>query len=238
MKGVSKIKDIFSKYKNFFIGKSRSKKSNEAEADSLALVSKDEKKSKGVKNKRKIENMVTFIVLLVITVIMINKIIKSDSKSGKDSKSSSSYKTFVDSKINTNSVEVSNMEVETNLEKELEEILSKMQGVGDVKVLVTYSQTSQIVPIYNESNKSSSTKEDDSEGGSRHISESDSTKEVVLDSNNDIITESVLFPKIEGAIVMAKGANNVEIKNNIIQAVCAVTGLSSHKVQVFELNDN
>ena len=118
----------------------------------------------------------------------------------------------------------------------MEEILTKMECVGEVKVLVTYSQTSQIVPIYNESNKSSSTKEDDSEGGSRNISESDTTREVVLDSNNDIITESVVLPKIEGAIVMAKGAKDVEVKNNIIQAVCAVTGLSSHKVQVFELS--
>ncbi len=71
--------------------------------------------------------------------------------------------------------------------------------------------------------------------GTRHQEENDNTKEVVLDSNNNIITESIVLPKIEGAIVMAEGAENIEIKNNIIQAVCAVTGLASHKVQVFEL---
>lgn len=71
--------------------------------------------------------------------------------------------------------------------------------------------------------------------GTREQSDSEISKEVVLDSNNDVITESIILPKIEGAIVMAEGAENIQIKNNIIQAVCAVTGLPSHKVQVFEL---
>ena len=43
-------------------------------------------------------------------------------------------------------------------------------------------------------------------------------------------------PKIEGAIITAKGANNADIKANIIQAVEAVTGLATHKIQVFEMN--
>ena len=43
-------------------------------------------------------------------------------------------------------------------------------------------------------------------------------------------------PKIEGAIITAKGANNAEVKNNIIQAVEAVTGLATHKIQVFEMS--
>ena len=44
------------------------------------------------------------------------------------------------------------------------------------------------------------------------------------------------MPKVEGAIVLAEGANDASIKNNIILAVEAVTGLSTHKIQVFEMN--
>ena len=40
---------------------------------------------------------------------------------------------------------------------------------------------------------------------------------------------------MEGAIVTATGAGNASIKNNIVQAVEAVTGLASHKIQVFEM---
>lgn len=235
---MSKIKDIFSKYKKIIFKTSNNEQNDDSEAEELALVKKDEKKTKGVKNKKKIENIATFIVILIITVIMINRIIKDDTKDDSKNKSSSQYKQFVDNDSKNDTTAVANISVQTDLERELEEILTKMQGVGEVKVLITYSQTSQIVPIYNETNRSSSTKEEDSSGGTRHSSESDIKKEVVMDSNNDIITESVMLPKIEGAIVMAKGADKIEVKNNIIQAVCAVTGLSSHKVQVFEINSD
>ena len=50
------------------------------------------------------------------------------------------------------------------------------------------------------------------------------------------ITQKVIQPKIEGAIITAKGASNVNVKTNIIQAVEAVTGLAVHKIQVFEMN--
>lgn len=230
---MSIIKDIFSKYKKIFFKSSSNDNKNNSEADEEGLI--DAKKTKGAKNKKKIENIATFIVILIITVIMINNILKEDD-SGKN-ETSTQYKQLVDNTDET-SMAVADISVQTDLERELEDILTKMDGVGEVEVLVTYSQTSRVVPVYNETNRNSSTKEEDSEGGTRLLSESDTTKEVVLDSNNDIITESVMLPEIEGAIVMAKGASNIEIKNNIIQAVSAVTGLATHKVQVFEISSN
>ena len=45
------------------------------------------------------------------------------------------------------------------------------------------------------------------------------------------------MPKVEGAIIIAEGGENVTIKSNIIQAVSAVTGLPSHKIQVFKMTN-
>lgn len=228
---MSIIKDIFSKYKKI-IFKSSNNNENSSKTDEESLI--DIKKTKGAKNKKKIENIATFIVILIITVIMINNILKEDTNKNE---TSNQYKQLVDNDNNKETVTaVANINVQSDLEGDLEEILKKMQGVGDVKVLITYSQTSKVNPIYNETNRNSSSKEEDAEGGTRLVSESDISKEVVLDSNNNIITESIQMPEIEGAIVMAKGAQDIEIKNNIIQAVCAVTGLSTHKVQVFEMS--
>ena len=50
------------------------------------------------------------------------------------------------------------------------------------------------------------------------------------------ITQKVIMPKMEGAIITAEGASNVNIKTNIIQAVSAATGLSTYRIQVFEMN--
>lgn len=45
------------------------------------------------------------------------------------------------------------------------------------------------------------------------------------------------MPKVEGAIVIAKGANDINIKASITEAVAAVTGVAQYKVQVFEMNN-
>ncbi len=52
------------------------------------------------------------------------------------------------------------------------------------------------------------------------------------------ITQKEVSPKIEGAIIIAEGAGNIDIKQNIISATQAVTGLLSHKVQVFEMESS
>ena len=138
----------------------------------------------------------------------------------------------------TNKIDTSTTQSD-DLAEQLELILSKIQGVGDVNVFVNYSQTSEVVAMYNETTKTSNTEENDTSGGIRKIQETDSQKDIIYQEQNGEktpITQKVIQPKVEGAIITAKGAGNTEIKANIIQAVEAVTGLATHKIQVFEMN--
>ena len=133
-----------------------------------------------------------------------------------------------------------NVQLTDNLEEKLENILGKIQGVGAVKVCINYSESSEVVAMYNESSKVSNTEESDTSGGTRKIQETDSQKDIIYKEENGEktpITQKVVQPKIEGAIITAKGANNADTKANIIQAVEAVTGLATHKIQVFEMNE-
>ena len=61
------------------------------------------------------------------------------------------------------------------------------------------------------------------------------TKTTTTNGENKPITEKVVMPVIEGAIVTAQGAGNASIKSSIVSAVEAVTGLAVHKIQVFEM---
>ena len=74
-------------------------------------------------------------------------------------------------------------------------------------------------------------------GGTRTIETSDENREIIVDSDNNPITEKVIMPKIEGAIIIAQGGENATIKADIIQAVSAVTGLATHKIQVFKMSN-
>ena len=125
--------------------------------------------------------------------------------------------------------------------QKLANILSNIAGVGKVKVLLTYSETSTYVPIYNENLKASNTTETDSAGGSRTVSETDSQKEVIYkedsSGNQEPVTQSIISPKIEGAIITAQGADNAEVKTSIVEAVEAATGIATHKIQVFKMSN-
>lgn len=194
-------------------------------------------KSENNPNKKKIENLVIFLILLIITVIAINVILGSDGDSKKNNNAeNSAYKQLANEVDNNSNISVSS---EYNLEEELEQVLSKISGVGQVEVLVTYSETSEIVPMYNENYTESTTQETDTNGGVRTIEQTDNSKEIIYEEQSGQkvpITKKVVLPKIEGAIVIAEGANNTNTKVNIIQAVEAVTGVPTHKVQVFEMN--
>ncbi len=201
------------------------------------LKSKFIKKSEG-NNKRKIENLVVFLILLIITVVAINTIWGDKKQDVKQDDTNTSYKELaqsIDNNIDSNNQQLN----EYNLEQSLEDILSKISGVGKVEVLVTYSETSEVVAMYNETYTASNTEETDTNGGVRKIEETDTNKEIIFEDDNGEktpITQKVVMPKIEGAIITAEGAGNIDIKTNIIQAVSAATGLSSYRIQVFEMS--
>lgn len=191
-----------------------------------------EKKTKG-NSKKTIENLIVFLVLLIITIVSINVIWGNKENISKENLTDDSYKVLAQEVNNGN---ISEPE-EYNLERELEDILSKISGVGKVQVLITYSETSQVIAMHNEVTNTSKTEETDTNGGTRVIESTDENKEIIVDSENKPITEKVIMPKIEGAIVIAEGGENITIKSNIIQAVSAVTGLATHKIQVFKMSD-
>lgn len=188
-------------------------------------------------NKRKLENIVVFVVILIITIIIINVIWNGDDIN-KNEVPNDSNKKLAEESYENNIVQGESTN-ESRMVSDLESILSKINGVGKVKVMVTYSETSKVVPVYNEESTEENTEETDSEGGIRKVTQTDSRKEVIYEESNGnktLITQSVVSPKIEGAIITAEGANNANTKTNIIQAVSAVTGLATHKIQVFEMS--
>lgn len=200
------------------------------------LINADEEKQEG-NNKKKIENLVFLVVILIITVVAINVIWNGNSKKNKQEENSQNSKQLAQN-INNIAIETSSS-TSKELEKNLETILSKIQGVGEVKVFINYSESSEIIPMYNEASKNSNTEETDTQGGIRKIQEQDSQKEIIYKEENGEkmpITKKVVEPKVQGAIITAKGASDVNIKTSIIQAVEAVTGLATHKIQVFEMN--
>jgi stage III sporulation protein AG len=200
----------------------------------------------GVTNKKKIENLVFMLITLIVVVIIINFVFKDTSKDEKNSLENTSNK-YLASNNSTNStgaenvLQTSNTDFSTyNLEDELENTLSKITGVGKVQVLLTYSQTKEVIPIFNTTENESKTEEADTNGGTRTIEEKQVTQSVVFDETSGsktLITSKIVSPKVVGALIVAEGFSDTNVKINIIDAVSALTGIATHKIQVLEMKE-
>ena len=185
------------------------------------------KKEDGRDNKRQIENIVVFIIILIVTVLIINNMWSSDDKEDEE-----------ENETDTKVLAQAGATEQDNLEQKLEKILSTINGVGDVNVLIKYSESSTVIAMYNETSSESNTEENTGNGGSKNVKETENKKEIVYtdeDGKNVPITEKVVMPVVEGAIITAQGAGNANVKSSIVSAVEAVTGLAVHKIQVFEM---
>ena len=188
-------------------------------------------------NKRKIENLVFLVIILIITVVIINYVWSGEKSSNKKVTNSTGKQLAT---TNNNQTLTSNQNSNSDsLEEKLENILSNIEGVGSVKVFINYSESSETVAMYNENSKTSTTEETDKTGGTRKVEQTDSQKEVIYQEQNGTktpIVQKTVEPKIEGAIITAKGAGDINVKTSIIQAVEAATGLATHKIQVFTMS--
>ena len=192
------------------------------------FVSKNEE----TKNKKKIENIVFLVLILIVTLVVINVIWKGDNNSSENTKTENHDGSILANNYNEQETN------ETELERKLENILGTIKNVGKVNVLLNYSESSSLVPLYNESTTTSSTEEGDSTGGTRKVTETETKKDVVFSENSgekNPVTQKTAMPTIQGAIITAEGANDVNVRTNIINGVCAITGLSIDKIQVFEM---
>lgn len=187
------------------------------------------------KDKKK-ENLISLLIILVITLIIINRIWNDDEIKTKEELKEDAYLATIKSedisdvnlKIDENESGNVNRIKSNDLEERLKKILETLKGVSNVSVMLTYNESSSQVPIYNINESNSKNKDEET---------TSIEKEVVVDSESNIVLEKVLNPKIEGAIITAKGVSDPTVKGNIISAVEAVTGVMTHKIQVFEMGE-
>lgn len=116
-------------------------------------------------------------------------------------------------------------------EKELETLLENINGAGKVEVMLTLESSFENVFA-----KSYSTKEDKS----GNDEEKELAEEYIIikkgSSNEECLVVKVYEPAIKGVAVIAQGADNIKVKNAIIQTVCALFNISSARVSVEKMS--
>jgi stage III sporulation protein AG len=126
-------------------------------------------------------------------------------------------------------------EYEDIYEDQLKEALEGILGVGNVTVLVNVDATEKKVLEKNTVTQSQTTDETDREGGKRGVEDLSKEEQLVIvrkGENETPIVVETKKPEIRGVLVVAKGADNVQVKKWIIEAVTRSLDVPSHRVAV------
>lgn len=126
----------------------------------------------------------------------------------------------------------------TYMEKHLEEVLSQMEGVGEVTVMITLESTSEKVVEKDVETQNETVTESDSQGGTRTTQNSNFGETTVYDGENDQepYVSKEISPRVEGVVVLASGGDNAVIKQKITEVVQALFGIDTHKIRIMKKN--
>lgn len=118
------------------------------------------------------------------------------------------------------------------LEKKLTIMLSKMDGVGSVSVMVTLNANEEKVLAEDTSSQTQRTEERDQAGGTRNTDSLQQSHDVVLQNGNIPYVVKEYAPEIRGVLILAEGAGDSMVKNQITEAVSKLLDVPVHKISV------
>lgn len=119
--------------------------------------------------------------------------------------------------------EINDTVYEKRMEKKLEQTLTQVAGVGDVKVMLTLKGTSEKVVEKDRERDEERTREETVYHGETA-------------SSRTPFVNKELRPEVEGVVVIAEGGDNALVIQNIMEAVQALFPVDTHKIKVMKMN--
>ncbi|ASJ53291.1 stage III sporulation protein AG [Brevibacillus formosus] len=126
-------------------------------------------------------------------------------------------------------------EYENIYETQLRDILASVVGVGEVEVMVNLESTPELVVEKNRNIRSSTNQEMDKEKATRNQNDQSRDEQVVIvqgGKQDAPVIVKTLKPKIRGVLVVAKGADNIQVKAWITEAVQKVLDVPAYKISI------
>ena len=154
---------------------------------------------KTIKNNKKIQYLILFCLILVAFVVFLfgynNQ--KTITTTNKD---------FV-----TNYID--------NLENKLANVLSKVNGAGNVSVIITVESGMETVLAMKTTTKEDANGKIESE-----------TSPIVINGKTVVIKE--LYPKIVGVLIVADGAKNISVMSRLQQATVSLLNININQIEI------
>lgn len=141
--------------------------------------------------------------------------------------------------IEVQSQEQADDQIRQSYEKQLEGVLSQVEGVGAVQVAVAMESTGK-KQVEKDSPEDTSTSSEKGDSGTQRTSQTVNTGETTVyedtgDGGQIPYISSSTYPEIRGVIVVAQGGGNPVIVQQIQEAVMALFHVEAHEIKVLKM---
>lgn len=127
---------------------------------------------------------------------------------------------------------------EEKQKKDLENILSSIDGIGKVQVMITFESGREQVPATDINNSVNKTEEKDTTGGTRTNTQNNTGAKVVMKGSGgstEAIILKTLNPKVISVVIVAEGAKNKDLQYKIMKTVSGLYNIPENKVDVYSM---
>jgi stage III sporulation protein AG len=187
----------------------------------------------GKDRKKLVESALMVLIAGIIIVLAGSMFLDNGENSGKDVKKNAAV---------PEAMEAASRNVEKDdsgdIAREIGRVLSEIEGAGKVTVMITYVSGEEIVPAQDIRKIQNNTQERDSGGGTRTISEDEYESSIVFvdgeGGNKKPIILKTKMPEVKGVVIVAEGAGDSVVKENLVRAAQVLMDVPVHKIQVFK----
>ena len=141
------------------------------------------------------------------------------------------------SKTEAASANLSLQQYKRQMEDEITALLKEIDGVGDVKVMITLESGEE--NIYAQQEKTAEDVQKQSkDNSSQETSQTTFENEIVIISQsgaNTALVEKTVQPIVQGVAVVCSGADDVKVVSNVTNTVSVVLGVATHKIFVTKM---
>lgn len=185
--------------------------------------------------KEGINEKIVFSIVLLIIVAVIFVITGKTGKTAIQPQADSTTGQSVAAVAGTPAEGGSMADLEKKMEEKIAANLREIKGVGETKVLITYSSGIKKDYARDESTTKKTSKETDKDGGVRDTTEVTETKQVVIVGNTAPLVLFEERPEVAGVLIIAQGANDPKVKEQIFEAVKTLLNIQPAKISVAPL---
>ena len=121
------------------------------------------------------------------------------------------------------------------IEKKLGDMLNRIQGVGQVHIMVTLENSGEYVYALEEKRNWDKNISPDSAGGTVNARENIQQSYILVDAGygqKEPLVRTRLEPKIQGVVVVCQGAGDIRVRQSIVNVVVTALHISSTRVCV------